>query len=101
MAHPKNEFLLDRREAARFLGCPVKRIRSLVEQGKLSPWILEGKEYFHQEELFKRRMNEREVEINTSFSRILRVMGYGLKIIAHGRNGRHRHLSPEDWEKGG
>ncbi len=35
------------------------------------------------------------------FSRILKIMGYHLKVIAHGRNGRHRYLLPEEIEKGG
>lgn len=101
MPHEKNPFLLTRKESAEFLGVSEKRIKNLAAMGKLKPWVVEGKEYFYQEELARWRMDEREVEINTAFSHILKVMGYGLKLIVHGRNGRHRELSADDLPKGG
>ena len=97
MPHEQNPFLLTRGEAARFLGVPGKRIRSLMERGKLTPWLLQGKEYFHQEELVKFRLYEREVAVNTFTWRLLKAMGSTLKLIVHGRNGRHHDLDPEDY----
>jgi len=101
VGHEKNPFLLTKREAARFLGVPGKRIRSLVERGKLTARLLEGKEYFHEAELVKFRLYEREVAVNTFTWRLLKAMGSTLKLIIHGRNGRHHDLDPEDYGEGG
>jgi hypothetical protein len=97
MPHRQNPFLLTKREASRFLGVPGKRIRSLVERGRLTPQLVDGKEYFHEAELAKFRLYEREVAVNTFTWRLLKAMGSTLKLICHGRNGRHHGLDREDY----
>ncbi len=67
MKERRDNFLLDFKEAAKFLESPLKRIKVLIEKGKLHPIKIGDKEYLYMEELLKWQLIEEEVEINTCF----------------------------------